>query len=74
MTPARKNSRALSLIGVAMTAFLARCHIEAGTGSTNKVYPATIGQQLLDLKNKRDSGAMNEQEYEAQKTKLLNQN
>jgi hypothetical protein len=33
----------------------------------------TIGQQLLDLKKARDDGAISAQEYESEKTKLLNQ-
>ncbi|MEW6159152.1 MAG: SHOCT domain-containing protein [Verrucomicrobiota bacterium] len=31
----------------------------------------TVGQQLTDLKKARDSGALSEDEYEAQKRKLL---
>ena len=33
----------------------------------------TLGQQLLDLKKARDTGAISEQEYETEKAKLLNQ-
>lgn len=32
----------------------------------------TVGQQLLDLKKARDAGAISEQEYEAEKAKILN--
>lgn len=32
----------------------------------------TIGQQLIDLKKAKDAGAITEEEYEAEKTKLLN--
>lgn len=32
----------------------------------------TIGQQLIDLKKAKDSGAITEAEYEAEKAKLLN--
>jgi Short C-terminal domain len=32
----------------------------------------TIGQQLIDLKQARDDGAITEAEYEAEKAKLLN--
>jgi hypothetical protein len=31
----------------------------------------TLGQQLLDLKKARESGALNEADYQAQKQKLL---
>lgn len=33
----------------------------------------TIGQQLIDLKKARDAGVISQQEYDAEKTKLLNQ-
>lgn len=33
----------------------------------------TVGQQLLDLKKARDTGAITEQEYDDEKAKLLNQ-
>jgi hypothetical protein len=32
----------------------------------------TIGQQLIDLKEARDTGAITDAEYEAEKAKLLN--
>jgi hypothetical protein len=32
----------------------------------------TIGQQLIDLKKAKDSSAITEEEYEAEKAKLLN--
>jgi len=32
---------------------------------------ATIGQQLIDLKKARDSGALNAHEYERQKRQLI---
>lgn len=60
------------LIGVIATACLAGCSIELGTGTTTKVYPATVGEQLVDLKRARDNGAINEQEYETQRSKILN--
>jgi hypothetical protein len=31
----------------------------------------TLGQQLIDLKKARESGALNEADYQAQKQKLL---
>jgi len=33
---------------------------------------STLGQQLIDLKKAHDAGAMNDAEYEAQRTRLLN--
>jgi hypothetical protein len=32
---------------------------------------ATLGQQLMDLQKAKDSGALTESEYQAQKTRLL---
>ena len=32
---------------------------------------ATLGQQLIDLQKARDSGAITDAEYQAQKTRLL---
>jgi hypothetical protein len=43
-------------------------------GSTEVVQPtvnATVGQQLIDLKKARDSGALTEQEYQKQRTQLI---
>ena len=31
----------------------------------------TVGQQLIDLQKAKESGALNEQEYQAQRTKVL---
>lgn len=34
---------------------------------------ATLGQELTDLKNARDAGALTEDEYQAQRKKVLEQ-
>jgi hypothetical protein len=62
-----------SLIGIVAIALLTGCgcDVKFGGGSTTKVYPATVGQQLVDLKKAKDSGAINQQEYDAQKAKIL---
>lgn len=51
------------------------------TSNNNDQHPAvqqtvnpTIGQQLIDLKKAKDSGAITDAEYEAEKAKLLNGN
>lgn len=36
-----------------------------------QIVEPTIGQQLLDLKKARDAGAINDQEYETEKAKIL---
>ena len=46
----------------------------AGCGSTEVVRPAvsvSVGQQLIDLKKARDSGALTQREYESQKAQLI---
>jgi hypothetical protein len=47
----------------------------AGCGGTTEVVPPTvnvsIGQQLIDLKRARDTGAMSQAEYERQKARLI---
>jgi outer membrane biogenesis lipoprotein LolB len=48
--------------------FLTGCAIEIGNRPADK---DTLGQQLVDLKKARDSGALSDSEYEAQKAKLL---
>lgn len=62
------------LIGAAMTVLFTGCGIDVrlGGGSTTKMFPATVGQQLVDLKKAKDAGAINEAEYESQKEKILN--
>jgi outer membrane biogenesis lipoprotein LolB len=44
------------------------CAIEIGNRPAEK---DTLGQQLVDLKKAKDSGAISDSEYEAQKAKLL---
>jgi hypothetical protein len=41
------------------------------SGSAKSVGKPTQGQELLDLKKARDQGAITEDEYQAQKKKLL---
>jgi phosphate/sulfate permease len=48
--------------------------LSIGSGTTSKPTSATIGQQLMDLQKAKDTGAITEAEYQAQKAKLLNQN
>jgi hypothetical protein len=45
--------------------------VSLGGGSKTENARATTGQQLTDLKKARDSGALTEEEYQAQKAKLL---
>jgi hypothetical protein len=45
--------------------------VQLGGGTKSVVQPATVGQQLLDLKKAKDAGAISDEEYQAQKAKIL---
>jgi len=45
--------------------------IAIGTGPKSQQTNATLGQQLVDLKTAKTTGAITDAEYEAQKAKLL---
>ena len=44
--------------------------IAVGSGGKKVDHPATLGQQLIDLKKARDEGAISTQEYEELRKKL----
>lgn len=44
-----------------------------GATSATSVSTTTVGQQLIDLKNALDNGAITQSEYERQRRKILNQ-
>jgi hypothetical protein len=46
--------------------------LQVGGGDKQESHKATVGQQLIDLKTARDSGAISESEYQTQKAKVLN--
>ena len=50
--------------------FLSGCVAAIGNRGTNPSN-ATLGQQLIDLQKAKDSGAISDTEYQAQKAKLL---
>jgi hypothetical protein len=45
--------------------------LQLGGGTKTEVRKPTVGQQLIDLQKAKDSGAITEPEYQAQKAKLL---
>jgi hypothetical protein len=45
--------------------------LHVGGGDKKQIENATVGQQLIDLKTAKDTGAITEAEYETQKAKLL---
>jgi hypothetical protein len=46
------------------------CLLIAGGGKTTSINP-TLGQQLQELKDARDKGAISEDEYQKAKTRML---
>ncbi|HEY4415644.1 MAG TPA: SHOCT domain-containing protein [Verrucomicrobiae bacterium] len=53
-----------------MTLF-AGCSWSVGGGPKNANIVPTTGQQLIDLQKAKDSGAITDAEYQAQKAKVL---
>lgn len=45
--------------------------LQVGGGDKKEERKASVGQQLIDLKNARDAGAITEAEYQTQKAKVL---
>ena len=58
------------IILTAMT-LLAGCAWQVGGDKKYDKVEPTIGQQLIDLKQARDVGAISEADYQAQKAKVL---
>jgi hypothetical protein len=54
-----------------MLLFSACVALHVGGGSKKEVENPTTGQQLIDLKTAKDTGAISDAEYETQKAKLL---
>ena len=63
----------LSLIGVATMSLLTGCDIKLGGGTTTEMRPATVGQQLVDLKKAKDDSAISDEEYQTEKARILNE-
>lgn len=66
----RKISIPLLVLVSAMTLF-AGCSWSVGGGPKNANIVPTTGQQLIDLQKAKDSGAITDAEYQAQKAKVL---
>jgi outer membrane lipopolysaccharide assembly protein LptE/RlpB len=58
------------LTAVLATTFLAGCAWQVG-GDKKVTMQPTTGQQLIDLQKAKNSGAITDSEYQAQKAKLL---
>ena len=60
------------MIGVSAMTLLAGClGLQLGPDSVTKTQVPTVGQQLMDLQKAKDTGAITDTEYQAQKAKLL---
>ena len=67
-----KKKFLLSLVLVAVASVLGSgCVVAFGNRVPPEDRKATLGKQLTDLKQARDSGAINEEEYQAAKKRLL---
>ncbi|HWH70601.1 MAG TPA: SHOCT domain-containing protein, partial [Candidatus Sulfotelmatobacter sp.] len=56
---------------LSVTLLFSGCVAAIGNGGGGSRGTNTLGQQLVDLKKAKDTGALTDAEYEAQKTKLL---
>ena len=69
-----KNTLPFWLAAVALAGLLTGCvGLSVGGGTKSETRKPTVGQQLVDLQNARNSGAITEEQYQQQKAKLLNQ-
>ena len=60
------------MIGVSAMTLLTGClGLQLGPDTITKSQTPTVGQQLVDLQRAKDSGAITDTEYQAQKAKLL---
>lgn len=61
-----------AMTGLLATSLFTGCiGLQLGGGDKRAVQNATVGQQLMDLKAARDTGAISEVEYQSQKSKVL---
>jgi len=68
--PMKKLVIPLLMISLAMT-LLTGCAWQVGGDKKVTTMEPTTGQQLIDLQKAKDSGAITDSEYQAQKAKLL---
>jgi hypothetical protein len=68
-----KLLRITALLGVLTGAFaFSGCIAAIGNGPTPHSRPGvTLGQELIDLQKARDAGTLTEEEYQAQRGRLL---
>ena len=63
------------LVGLLAITLLTGCvgGLSLGGGTKTTTNVPTVGQQLVDLQKAKDAGAITDAEYQAQKTKILNE-
>jgi hypothetical protein len=47
------------------------CALSLGGGKDEKVYRETVGQELIDLKQAKDKGALSDEEYQKARKRLI---
>ncbi len=63
----------LPVLGLAAVLLFTGCiGLSGGTHTTTVKQCPTIGQQLIDLQKAKESGAITDSEYQAEKAKILN--
>ncbi len=60
-----------ALVLISVLTLFAGCAWHVGGGSKNATFEPTVGQQLIDLQRAKDTGAITDSEYQAQKAKVL---
>ena len=73
LAPMKKFIAGLLALGL-ITALLSGCAWEVGGGPHHVTIQQTVGQQLIDLQQAKDSGAITDSEYQTQKAKVLGKN
>ena len=66
-----KKSAFFILVIASVITFLSGCSWSVGSSPKTANVVPTTGQQLIDLQKAKDSGAITDAEYQAQKAKLL---
>ena len=67
-----KKLSVLLLAGISAAILFSGClAIQLGGGHKSESQKPTVGQQLIDLQRAKDSGAINDTDYQSQKAKIL---
>ena len=61
-----------ALIGLSAMTLVSGClNLKLGGGSSSRPETPTIGQELIDLQRAKDTGAITEAEFQAERARLL---